>query len=75
MSDASKLPETSNDLSEARAETMRRATEIAVRIGLLANMVGLLLLLLLWRSLARDEETLCARAQAAGETVTQNDVV
>ena len=47
----------------------------AMRIALLANIVATLLLLLLWRSLARDEETLCARAQAAGETVTQNDVV
>jgi MFS family permease len=46
----------------------------AMRIALLANIVATLLLLLLWRSLARDEETLRARAQAAGETVTQNDV-
>ncbi len=42
---------------------------LAMRLGLLANVVAVLLLLLLRRSLARDEESLLARARAAGEPV------
>jgi predicted PurR-regulated permease PerM len=40
MSDESQPRPTSAELIEARAETMRRATEIAVRIGLLAIVVA-----------------------------------
>ncbi len=40
---------------------------MAMRIALLANVVAVALLLLLRRHLARDEETLLARARAAGE--------
>jgi predicted PurR-regulated permease PerM len=40
MPDESRPPQTSRELAEARAETMRRATEIAVRIGVLVVVVA-----------------------------------
>ena len=40
MTEATPPAGTPDELAEARAETMRRATEIAIRLGVLAIVVG-----------------------------------